>query len=77
MFGIGNKKKDFEEEDLCCRFCEYASIKDGEDSVFCTKKKCSKDPLDNCSSFAYDLLKRRPAARKGKEALCGLEFPVI
>ena len=56
---------------------EYASIKGEEETVFCTKKKSLKDPADRCSSFAYDLLKRRPAARKGKEALCGLEFPVI
>ena len=77
MFGIGTRKKSFEEEDLCCRYCEYATVTEGQETVFCKKKKVWRQESDQCSSFAYDLLKRRPAPKKGGEDLSMLEFPII
>lgn len=74
MFGFKEKKKGFEEEDLCCRFCEYAAAEN--EKLFCRKKKKETQEDGCCSSFAYDLLKRRPSAMKKKD-LSELEFPVI
>ena len=75
MFRFGERKSILEEEDLCCRFCEYATVKD--DAVFCKKKKAAVEAEGQCSSFAYDLLKRRPASFKMGMDLSDLEFPVI
>ena len=75
MFGFGARKRSYEEEELCCRYCEYATVT--EERVFCKKKKAERQESDHCSAFAYDLLKRRPGEGKGKRDLSDLEFPVI
>ena len=76
---IFSKKKtgfQLEEEDLCCRYCEYATKSQNEEQVFCKKKKKDVEPDGNCLSFAYDLLKRCPAVKK-RPAVLDLEFPQI
>ncbi|MBP3321345.1 MAG: hypothetical protein J6M12_03235 [Clostridia bacterium] len=75
MLGFGKRKKEQEEEDLCCYYCEYAD-RQGEDTVFCKKKKKDVAAEGNCLSFAYDLLKRRPMPPK-RSAFSDLEFPQI
>ena len=60
MLGFGKKKQILEEEDLCCRYCEYALEEQEDGQVFCQKKKKQRQGGDRCASFAYDLLKRRP-----------------
>lgn len=77
MLGFGKRKTAFEAEDLCCRYCEYATVSNDQDHVFCKKKKADRQENDYCASFAYDLLKRRPGEGKGKRDLSDLEFPVI
>ncbi len=57
MFGIGKKNKDSTEEE--CAFCVYAEIQKQE-TVYCKKRMKSVSGGDRCSSFEYDLLKRRP-----------------
>lgn len=75
MSAFLKKKSSLEEEDLCCCYCEYAQIGDGE-QVFCKKKKKDVAAEGNCLSFVYDLLKRRPPKRKSVD-LSDLDFPRI
>ena len=72
------KKTEFllEEEDLCCRYCEYAKGSQEGEQVFCKKKKKDVAAEGNCLSFAYDLLKRRPATAR-MPSVADLEFPQI
>ena len=53
------KKNDGGEEERC-DLCVWAR-RDEEGRVFCRKKEKQRNAEDACSSFEYDLLKRRPA----------------
>ena len=61
IFDFRKRQSSLQEEDCCCLFCEYARREDEEGRVFCEKKGKSREGTDQCPSFAYDLLKRRPA----------------
>ena len=62
IFDFKKRQSSLQEEDQCCLFCEYARIEDEDGAVLCQKKGKSREGTDCCASFAYDLLKRRPAA---------------
>lgn len=47
-----------------CRFCAFAKRRDGEETVFCEKKKKELAEDETCKKFRYDILKKDVRRRK-------------